>query len=101
SPIEPRPELRDPYTFSKVIQERVVWKANRQRSLPLVVLRSGVIFGPGKSYITPRVGLTLGKTLWVMGASRRVPYSFVVYCADAVVRALLEPGLEGEAFNII
>src|SRR5205807_1842529 len=66
-PIDPHPFLRDAYTYSKINQEHVAWAAQRERDLPLVVIRPGVIYGPGRDVLTGRVGLRIGRLLVRMG----------------------------------
>lgn len=51
-PLDPSPHLRDPYTFSKVVQEHVCWSARTDWNLPLVVIRPGNIYGPGRDVLT-------------------------------------------------
>jgi nucleoside-diphosphate-sugar epimerase len=100
-PLDPQPHLRDPYTYSKVAQEEVAWAVHKERGLPLVVVRPGVIYGPGRDCITTRLGLRVGNFLIEMGGRQTLPYTFVDNCADALVRAVLTPNIEGEAFNIV
>jgi nucleoside-diphosphate-sugar epimerase len=99
-PLEPAPERRSAYVYSKVAQEEACWQAG-SAGLPLVVLRPGVIFGPGRSALTDRVGVRLGKWLLAMDLSRRLPYTFVDNCAAAVVQASAVPSIDGEAFNVV
>lgn len=101
TPIEPHPERRDPYTISKLEQERIAWQALDQDRLPLVVVRPGVIYGPGRSPVTSRVGLKLGPLLLRMGGHRPLPYTYVDNCASAVMLAGLVPGTDAEAYNIV
>lgn len=101
TPVDPLPERRDPYTCSKIHQEQIVWRASEESGLPLTVVRPGVIYGPGRTLITSRVGLTLGPMLLRMGGGQPLPYTFVENCADAVARAGLTPGVAGETFNIV
>lgn len=101
TPVDPFPERRDPYTFSKIRQEAVAWQAREQLGLPLVVVRPGVIYGPGRPLLTSRVGLSLGPVLLQMGGGQRLPYTYVENCAAAICRAGLTPGIEGEIFNVI
>ena len=101
-PLDPEPHRRDPYTFSKVAQEQVAWDAHEQHGLPVVVIRPGVIYGPGRDCITGRVGLRLGRFLLVMNGRRQLPYTYRDNCAQALVQAGLKPGLKtGSAFNIV
>ncbi|REJ92392.1 MAG: NAD-dependent epimerase/dehydratase family protein [Planctomycetota bacterium] len=101
SPVEPEPHLRDPYTYSKVVQEQAAWEAWRERRLPLVVVRPGVIFGLERGVLSGRVGVQVGGRLIAMGGGQTLPYTFVENCADAIALAGMEPGLEGEVFNVI
>jgi nucleoside-diphosphate-sugar epimerase len=100
-PLDPEPHRRDAYTYSKIEQEQVAWEAHRDRGLPLVAVRPGVIYGPGRDCLTGRLGLRLGSLFVRMGGRLPLPYTFVENCADAVVRAAVTPGVEGESFNAV
>ncbi len=99
-PIEPKPERRDNYTYSKVVQEEVVWEAHRQHQLPVVVIRPGVIIGPGRGALSSRVGLKVG-ALQLRFGNRVMPYTFVENVADAIKQAGLVDGVVGQAINIV
>jgi nucleoside-diphosphate-sugar epimerase len=101
TPVDVHPELRDPYTLSKIRQEAVAWQAREQLGLPLVVVRPGVIYGPGRSLLTSRVGLSIGSLLLQMGGSQTLPYTYVDNCAEAIRQAGIVPGIEGEVFNVV
>ena len=100
-PIEPAPERRGAYVYSKVLQEAACRDSCRVHSLPLVVIRPGVIYGPGRSCLSDRVGPRLGRLLAVVDPDRPLPYTFVANCASAVVAAALTDGLGGQAFNVV
>jgi nucleoside-diphosphate-sugar epimerase len=100
-PIDRYPHRRDAYTYSKVVQEQVCWEAHNERGLPLVVIRPGVLFGPGRRLLTARVGLMLGHVLIQMGGRQQVPYCFVDNCAQAIANAAEVPGVEGMSFNVV
>lgn len=99
-PVEPKPQLRDNYTFSKVVQEEIVWETHQQHQLPVVVVRPGVIFGPGRGALSARVGLKVGP-LQLRFGNRVLPYTFVDNCADAIKQAGLVPNITGQAFNVL
>jgi nucleoside-diphosphate-sugar epimerase len=101
TPLDPAPHRRDPYTYSKVAQERVAWQARETLGVPLVVIRPGVIYGPGRGAMSSRVGLRVGKLLLRMGGRQHVPYTYVDNCAAAIAAAVTAQGVEGQAFNII
>jgi nucleoside-diphosphate-sugar epimerase len=100
-PVDPNPHLRDPYSYSKIAQEAVVWDAHKSGRIPVVVIRPGVIYGPSRDVLSGRVGLRLGPVLLRMGGRQPLPYTYVDNCADALALAVTSPGVEGEAFNIV
>jgi nucleoside-diphosphate-sugar epimerase len=100
-PVDPQPQRRDAYSFSKIIQERVCWEMHRDIGLPLVVVRPGVIFGPGRGALSSRLGLSLGGLMLRIGGRRQLPYTYVDNCAVAIHRAATTPGVTGEVFNIL
>ncbi len=100
-PLDPMPQQRDPYAFSKIVQEQVCWTARADWDLPLVVVRPGIIYGPGRDVLSARVGLKVGPLMVRLGGSQRLPYTFVDNCAEAVVLAGTQEGIDGEAFNIV
>ena len=54
-PIEERPELRgEAYCFAKVKQDELVIDYGRKYRIRYVILRPGVVYGPGKDAITGR-----------------------------------------------
>lgn len=100
-PVDGAPAQRDSYTYSKVLQEEVAQAVARERQLPLVIVRPGVIFGDERGVLSHRVGLPLGPILLRMGGNQQVPFTYVTNCAAAIVRAGQTPGIDGEVINII
>jgi nucleoside-diphosphate-sugar epimerase len=100
-PLDPEPHRRDPYSHSKIAQEEVAWEAHGRGAVSLVVVRPGVIYGPGRDCLSARVGLRFGSLLIRMGGSQQLPYTFVDNCADGVLRAGTTPDVEGRAFNLV
>lgn len=100
-PIDARPQARDPYTFSKVVQEEVAQQISRERDLPLVIVRPGVIFGDERGVLSHRIGLQLGGIMLRMGGAQRVPFTYVENCAAAVVKAGLVEQAAGQIINIV
>jgi nucleoside-diphosphate-sugar epimerase len=100
-PLDPTPHQRDPYTYSKIVQEQVAWEAHREKDLPLVVIRPGVIYGPGRGALSNRIGLQIGGRMFHIGGRRQLPYVYVDHVATALRQAGLEPGITGEAFNVL
>jgi len=94
-------ERYDAYGFGKLKQEELVKEYGTQHKLPYVILRPGVVFGPGKRDLSGRVGLdTFGFFIHV-GGSNLLPLTFVDNCAEAIVLAGLRHGVDGEIFNVV
>lgn len=101
-PIEERPELRgEAYCFAKVKQDELVIDYGRKYRIRYVILRPGVVYGPGKDAITGRVGLGTFGIFLHLGGSNRIPLTYVENCAEAIVLAGVMKGVDGEVFNIV
>ena len=109
-PLENSPQERfDAYGFGKLKQEEIVKQYGDRFGLSYVILRPGMVFGPGKRDLSGRVGIdmfgvfgidTFGVFIQV-GGSNLLPLTFVDNCADAIVLAGLRPGVDGEVFNVV
>lgn len=101
-PIESRPELRgDAYSFAKIKQEETVIDYGKQFGVPYVIVRPGSVYGPGNEAIPGRVGLGSFGLFLHLGGSNTLPLTFVDNCADAIVRAGLTKGVDGQVFNVV
>lgn len=100
TPFESHPEWRDHYSFSKLRQEQLFWEYQKRNGFELVVLRPGVIYGPGAGHFSNRVGLTIGKWQLHFGGSNILPLSYVENCAEAVVVAGTHERAAGQVYNI-
>ena len=100
TPLEPHPEWRDPYSHAKLRQERMFWEYQARRGFELVVLRPGVIYGPGGGHFSSRVGLKIGKWLLHLGGSNVLPLTYVDNCAEAIVVAGAHKHSAGQVYNV-
>ncbi len=101
-PIEPDPGTRgEAYCFAKVKQDELVVEYGKKHNLPYVLLRPGVVYGPGKYSISGRIGVDTFGFFMHLGGSNRIPFTFVDNCAEAIVLAGLVKGVDGEVFNIV
>lgn len=100
TPLEPRPEWRDPYSHAKLRQEELFWTYQRQNGFELVVLRPGVIYGPGSGHFSDRVGLTIGGWQLHVGGSNQLPLTYVENCAEAMVVAGTHAHAAGQVYNV-
>ena len=101
-PIEVHPELcGEAYSFAKVKQEQLVVEYGKKVRLPYVVVRPGSVYGEGRNEIVGRVGISAFGLFLHLGGSNTIPFTYVENCADAIVRAGLVQGVDGEFFNIV
>ncbi len=102
APVEPNPESRaEAYCYAKVKQDELIEQYGRERKLPYVLLRPGLVYGPGKSAIPGRVGTDSFGFFLHFGGTNRIPFTYVDNCAEAIVLAGLKKGVDGEIFNIV
>ncbi|HEY1308720.1 MAG TPA: NAD(P)-dependent oxidoreductase [Vicinamibacterales bacterium] len=102
SPVETEPAKRgDPYTFAKTKQDEIVAEYSRLYGVPYVIVRPGVVYGPGSMSMTNRVGIDTFGFFLHLGGFNRIPLTYVDNCADAIVLAGVRPGVEGEVFNVV
>ena len=100
--IDQHPELRgEAYCFAKVRQEQFVMEYCKRSEIPYVIVRPGSVYGPGKNYLTDRVGIDTFGIFLHIGGSNTIPLTYIDNCADAIALAGLKEGIDGEAFNIV
>jgi len=101
-PVEDDPVQRgDAYCFAKIKQDEIVMEYGRKHAIPYVIVRPGVVYGPGKTEITGRVGIGTFGLFLHLGGANRVPLTYVDNCAAAIVLAGITEGIDGEIFNIV
>ena len=101
-PMESHPEVRgDAYSFAKSRQDDIVMQYGRDRGVRYVLIRPGVVYGPGNLAIHGRVGVDTFGIFLHLGGSNRIPFTYVDNCADAIALAALKPAIDGEIFNVV
>ena len=101
-PLEGHPEIRgEAYCFAKTKQDELVAEFGEEHQLPYVIVRPGVVYGPGNLAITGRVGIGTFGLFLHLGGSNRIPFTYVDNCAEAIAVAGLQAGIDGEVFNIV
>ncbi len=100
--LEDRPHLRgEAYCYAKVRQDELVMEYGRRCNLPYVILRPGVVYGPGKKGLTGRIGIGTFGLFLHLGGSNAIPFVYVDNCAEAIALAGFREGIDGEAFNLV
>jgi nucleoside-diphosphate-sugar epimerase len=101
TPFETNPERRDLYSQAKLRQEKLFREYHQRHGLPLVVLRPGVIYGPGGSPISSRVGLSVPGLFLHLGGRNLLPLTYVDNCAEAIVVAGERGVADAQAYNVV
>ncbi len=101
TPLEPHPGQRDVYSHAKWRQETLFREYRERHDFQLVVLRPGVIYGPGGSPMSARVGLNLFGLFLHLGGSSVIPLTYVDNCADAIAVASLRDDTGDATFNVV
>ena len=97
SPIERNHISRfDPYAFGKIKQDELVASFGRTHGLPYVIIRPGIIYGPGKRMIPGRLGIDTFGVFLHLGGMNRLPLIYIDNCAEAVVTAGIVAGVDGQ-----
>lgn len=100
--LESQPHLTgEAYCYAKVRQEELVMEYGRKYHIPFVIVRPGVVYGPGNKGLTGRVGIGTFGIFIHLGGSNIIPLSYVDNCADAIILAGLKKNIDGEIFNIV
>lgn len=100
TPLESNPALRDTYSHTKLRQEQLFWEYQKKLGFELVVLRPGVIYGPGGGAFSNRIGLQIGPVFFHLGGRNLIPLSYVVNCAEAIVVAGGHANSAGQVYNV-
>ena len=100
APLEPHPEQRDVYSHAKLRQEELAWRYRQEHGLNMVVLRPGVIYGPGGGPMSARVGIQLPGVYLYLGGNNLLPLSYVDNCAEACAIAAERDDLDGQVYNV-
>jgi nucleoside-diphosphate-sugar epimerase len=100
APLESNPELRDVYSYSKLRQELLFREWAAKEHFELVVLRPGVIYGPGGGHMSTRVGLQAGSLYLHLGGRNLLPLSYVENCAEAIALAAMHPDTANQVYNV-
>jgi nucleoside-diphosphate-sugar epimerase len=92
----------DGYTRTKAEAEALLNHHIRAHNFPAVILRPGIIYGPGDRHALPRFieKIDTGKMKIVGRGDRLINNTYVGNLVDAMMLAVEKPGIEGETFNI-
>ncbi|QEH39221.1 1,5-anhydro-D-fructose reductase (plasmid) [Aquisphaera giovannonii] len=103
TPLDPQIAWRNLYARAKAASEGLLMDLHRDRGLPVVIFRPGIVIGRGSSPLHWGVGMWSWNSVcqvWGRG-DNPLPLVLVEDVASALVAALEVPGIEGESFNLV
>lgn len=102
APVEPFPEKRGSYTRAKLLAERIVVDAVRERGLQAVVVRPGQIVGPGYETASPYGTIALAGRWIAIGSGRlKLPLVHVDDVIDGLLAAAAQADVCGAIFHLV
>ncbi len=101
TPLETDRRSADDYAHAKLRQEELVRAAAAAQGFELVVVRPGVVYGPGGGGLSRRIGIRQGRFILAMGGRNLLPLSYVDNCAEAMVLVGSHPDGAGQTVNIL
>jgi nucleoside-diphosphate-sugar epimerase len=98
----PAADPRDAYTASRLSGERIVRAAHGEGGLETVVVRCGLIWGPGEPTILPRVLALLrrGRMVYPGGGRNYLGMAYVDNLVAGVILAASVPGAAGRLYHL-
>jgi nucleoside-diphosphate-sugar epimerase len=103
TPLDPHIAWRNLYARAKAASEEILLALYRQRGLPVVIFRPGIVIGHGGSPLHWGIGMWSWNSVcqvWGQG-SNPLPLVLVEDVASALVAGLNAQGIEGESFNLV
>ncbi|HOA73901.1 MAG TPA: NAD-dependent epimerase/dehydratase family protein [Phycisphaerae bacterium] len=103
TPFDPAVCRQNKYARAKAQAEAVLMAAHRERALPVVIVRPGMVIGRGGDLCHGGVGTWNGLgscTLWGDGRGK-LPFVLVEDVARGLIAAMQTDGIEGESFNLV
>ncbi len=96
-------ESRADYSRAKALCDLDLLALNRDRNLPVVILRPGLVVGEGTSPFHSGLGFYNNEQHCMGWSDGRHPLPFVLVedVADAILKALGAEGVEGKCYNIV
>ncbi len=103
TPLDPRIKRRNLYARAKAASEVILMRMHRERGLPVVIVRPGVVIGRGGSPFHWGVGMWWNDAVCQMwGAGKnKLPLVLVEDVAAGLIAAMEKQGIEGRSFNLV
>jgi len=103
TPLDARIEHRNLYARAKAVSEQILQRMHRERGLPLIIVRPGIVIGRGGSpfhWGVGRWGSDAVCEIWGEGRNL-LPFVLVEDVAAGLILAMEAVGIEGRSFNLV
>lgn len=103
TPLDPRIAHRNLYARAKAASEEILIRMHQEQSLPLVIVRPGIVIGRGGSPFHWGVGMWWNDAvcqIWGKG-NNKLALVLVEDVAAGLIAAMNTPGIEGRSFNLV
>jgi len=103
TPLDPHIARRNLYARAKALSEAALTQMHRERKLPLVIVRPGIVIGRGGSPFHWGVGMWWHDAvcqIWGQG-NNKLPLVLVEDVASGLIAAIDTPSIEGRSFNLV
>jgi len=102
TPLDPHIERRNLYARAKAASEQLLSAMQRERGLPLVIVRPGIVIGSGGSPFHWGIGMWWSNAVCQIWGEGRNPLPLVLVedVAQGLMAAMETPGIEGRSFNL-
>jgi len=103
TPLDRKIARRNLYSRAKAASEELLRRMHRERGLPLVIARPGIVIGRGGSPFHWGIGMWWHDAVcqvWGAGTNK-LPLVLVEDVASGLIAAMDKPGIEGRAFNLV
>jgi 2-alkyl-3-oxoalkanoate reductase len=102
SPCDSEPERLGPYVHAKIEAEKHTFRY-LQKGLPVVIIRPGIIYGPGGRMMHPNVGYFVTRKLFLLvgGGGNLLPLTYVDNTVDGILLALSSDKAAGQIYNLV
>ncbi len=101
--LDPRIAWRNLYARAKAASEELLMASHRDRGLPVIIFRPGIVIGRGGSPFHWGIGMWSWNAVCQIWGQGRNPLPFVLVedVARALVAAVDVADIEGESFNLV
>lgn len=103
TPLDPKIAQRNLHARAKAASEELLMRMHRERGLPIVILRPGIVIGRGGNPFHPGIGKWWNDAICQMwgDGNNKLPLVLVEDVAQGLIAAMKKPGIEGKSFNLV